>query len=110
MSFWIDGHGGAHLIQRDPLEKSLHICEGIDGHPHLAHLALGQGVVRIVADLGGQIKGHAQPRLAMFQEILVAFVGFFGAGKTGILAHGPEPAPIHGGLHPAGVRKISGKP
>ena len=99
----IDGHGGGHLVQGDALEESLHVPQGVDAHPDLAHFALGQGVVGIIADLGGEVEGHGQPGLAGFQEEMVALVGLLGGGETGILAHGPEAAAVGGGLHRPGV-------
>src|SRR5215467_11148754 len=44
----------------------------------------------------------------MRQEIFVAFVGFLGIAHAGILAHGPQAAAIHGGLHAAGERELAG--
>ena len=44
----------------------------------------------------------------MGQQIFVAFVGFFGVTHAGVLAHGPEAAAIHGGLHAARERKLAG--
>ena len=51
----------------DTLEQGLHIPEGINGHPDLADLSLGQLVVRVIADLSRQIKGHRQPGLSGLQ-------------------------------------------
>ena len=100
----VDGHGGGHLVQGDALEEALHVGQGVDGHPHLAHLALGQGVVRVIADLGGQVEGHRQAGLARLQQEVVALVGLLGGGEAGVLAHGPVAAPVGGGLHRPGVR------
>jgi hypothetical protein len=36
------------------------------------------------------------------QEVFIAFVGLLRGGKARILAHGPDPPPVHGRLNPAG--------
>ncbi len=104
----VDGHGGGYLVQRDALKEALHVPEGVDGHPDLTHLALGQLVVGVVADLGGEVKGHGQARLPGLQEEMVALVGFLGGAEPGILTHGPEAPPVGGGLHRPGVGVLPG--
>ena len=59
-------------------------------------------MVRIVAYLSGQIEGHRQTGLPLLQQVAVAGVGLGGGGVAGVLAHGPEPTPEHGGLNPSG--------
>ena len=105
----VDGHGGADPIQGDTVEEPLHVLQGRDGHPHPAHLPLGQGVVRVVADLGGQIEGHGEPRLPLLQEILVATVRLLGGGVAGVLTHCPETTPVHGGVDASGKGILTGK-
>ena len=104
----VDGHGNRHLVQRDFGEQELHVGQGVDGHADLAHLAFAQGVVRIQADLGGQVEGHAQAGLPLLQQVAVAAVGFLGRAEAGVLAHGPELAAVHGRLHAAGVGVSAG--
>ena len=98
----IDRHAGGDLVQRDLVEQHLHIFQGGDRNTHLAHLAHRHRVIGIVSDLGGQVEGHRKAGLALLEQVAVAVVGFFGAGITGILAHGPETPAVHGGLHAAG--------
>ena len=43
-----------------PSKQHLHVLEAVDGDAHPAHLAHGVGVVRVVADLGGQVEGHGE--------------------------------------------------
>ena len=105
----VDGHGCADLVQGYPFEQDAEVAHGIDGHAHLAHLAQGQGVVRIVPDLGGEIEGHAQARLPLLQEIPETPVRILGGAEPGILAHGPEAAPVHVGLDPPGKGILAGK-
>ena len=80
----------------------------VDGDAHLTDLAHSEGMVGVEADLGGQIEGDGETRGAVCQQIFVALIGFFGVAHAGILAHGPEAAAVHGGLHAAGVREIAG--
>ena len=98
----VDGHGRRDLGQRDTGEQSLHVAQGVDGHPHLAHLALHQGVVGVVAHLGGKIERHREPGLAAAQQVAVPGVRFLRRGEPGILPHGPEAAAMHRGVDTAG--------
>ena len=105
----VDGHGGADLVEGDPFEEELHIGQGIDGHAHFAHFALRQGMIGIISDLGGQIEGDRKPGLPLFQKEFIPPVGLFRRGKPGILAHGPDPPPVHGRLDAARKRVFPGK-
>jgi hypothetical protein len=104
----IDGHGSGNFFQRDLVEKGFHVPQRVDGHPYLSHLSLGQRMIGIVADLGRQVKGHGEAGLAVFQEVTVTPVRILSGPEPRILAHGPEAAPVHGGLDAAGVREFSG--
>ena len=95
------------LLQVDAVEQAHHVFDGIDGDADFADLAHGQRVVGVEADLRRQIEGHAQAGGAVAQQILVAAIGLFGVAHAGVLPHGPETSAIHGGLHAAGVRKLS---
>ena len=103
----VDGHGSGDLIQGDALEEALHVRQGVDGDPHFAHFALGQGVVGVEADLGGQVEGHRKAGLAGLQQEVITLVGLIGGAKAGVLAHRPVAAPIGGGLHRPGVRVLA---
>jgi hypothetical protein len=43
------------------------------------------------------------------QQIVVAAVRFLGVAHTGVLAHGPKTATVHGGLDAAGVGIFAGR-
>ena len=105
----VDGHAGRDLVQRDLVEQRCHILQRGDRNAHLAHLAHRDRVIGVIADLGGQVEGHRKAGLALLQQVAVAPVGFFGGGVAGILAHGPEAAAVHGGLHAAGERVFARK-
>ena len=104
----IDGHRSGNLGQVDAIEQALHVFDRIDGHADFADFADGQRMIGIQADLGGQIEGNRKARGAIRQQIFVALVGFLGVAHAGVLAHGPEPAAIHGGLHAAGEGIFAG--
>ena len=105
----VDGHGGGDLVQRDAVEEDLHVGQRVDGDADLADFALAHGGVRVVAHLGRQVKGHREAGLAGGEQVFVALVGFLGGAETGVLAHGPEAAAVHGRLHAAGVRILAGE-
>ena len=60
----VDGHRGGDLVERQAGQQQAHVGQRVDGHPDLAHLALGPGMVGVVAHLGGQVEGARQPGLA----------------------------------------------
>ena len=98
----IDGHAGRDLVQWYPLEEPLHVLQARDGNPHPADFARCQGIVGVVADLGGQIEGHREAGLPLFQQVVKAAVGLGRAGVPGILPHSPGPAAVHGRVSAAG--------
>jgi hypothetical protein len=44
----------------------------------------------------------------MLEQELEAFVGFFCAAKTAVLAHRPDPLTVHVWVEAAGVRVLAG--
>src|SRR3954454_9182944 len=59
------------------------------GHANLAHLAARQLVVGVVAGLRGQVEGHGQPGLPLFQVLSVQLVRLAGGGMARVGAHHP---------------------
>ena len=106
----VDGHAGADLIQRDTVKKHFHIRQRIDGHTDLAHFSHAHGIIRIVADLCGQVKGNGKTRLALGDQVFVTLVAFFRIAKARILTHGPVAAPVHGRLYAPGKGILAGIP
>ena len=78
----VDGEGGADGVEGYVPEDAFHVLEAIDGDTCPANLALGAGVVRIEANLGRQVEGHAEARLTVLDEELVALVGILCGGKA----------------------------
>ena len=97
----IDGHRCRNFGQVDAVEQPLHVFDGIDRHADLAHFARGERMIGIHANLRRQIERHRKPGRAIRQQIFVAFVRLLGIAHARILAHGPQPAAVHGGLHAA---------
>src|SRR6266704_2090512 len=104
----VDGHGGGDFFERDTVEERLHIFEGVDGDANFTDFAEGERMIRIHADLRGEIEGDGEPGLSLAQKIAIALVGFDGGAEAGVLAHGPEAAAVHGGIDAAGERKFAG--
>src|SRR5690348_8634947 len=67
-------------------------------------------MVRIHADLRRKIESHREAGGAISEQVLVTLVGFLGIPHTGILAHGPKTAAIHGGLNATSKGEIAGVP
>ena len=90
------------------VEERLHVLDRVDGNAHPPDLALGQGIVGVVADLGGQVEGDAQAGLALLEQVAVPAVRLLGIRVSRVLAHGPEPAAVHGGLRASGEGVLAG--
>src|SRR5207253_4210813 len=91
----IDGHRGRDPIERDVLEKGLHVLERVDRDADLADLAVGHRVVGVVADLRRQVERDRKPGLALLEQEAVALVRLRGGAEAGVLPHRPEAAAIH---------------
>ena len=64
-------------------------------------------MVGVAPHLRRQVKGHRQAGLPLLEQIAVALVRLLSSAKAGVLAHGPEPAAVHGGLDAAGKRVLT---
>ncbi len=112
----VDRHRGGDPVLGDAVDQHLHVGERVDGHAHLADLAAGHGVVAVVAHLGGQVEGGAQPGLAGAEQVVEALVGLLGAAEAGVLPHRPQPRAVAVVAHPADVgevarrRRLRGRP
>ena len=104
----VDGHRGGDGVELDALEEALHVVEGGDGDADVADFADGQGIVGVIADLGGEIEGDGEAGGAVREEEVVAAVGLLGVAEAGVLAHRPEAAAVHGGLDAAGEGVLAG--
>ena len=99
----VDRHGRRDLVHREVGHEEAHVGQRVDGHADLAHLALGPGVVGVVAHLGRQVEGARQPGLAGLEQELEALVGLLGRAEAGVLAHRPQLRAVHLGVDAPGV-------
>ena len=65
-------------------------------------------VVGVVAHLRGQVEGDGQARCALGRAGSGSGVRFRGRAESGVLAHRPQPAAVHGRLDAARERKLAG--
>ena len=86
-----------------PLNRASMSRRLLTGTPTLPTSPRARGVVGVVADLGRQVEGDGEARLALLQQVVVPPVGLLGRGVPRVLAHGPQPAAVHVGLDSAGV-------
>ena len=98
----VDRHGGRHVTQRDTVEEAPHVVEAVDRHTHLAHLPGGQWCVGVETHLGRKVECNAEPGLSGFEEVFESTVRLGSRAKPGVLAHGPQPPPVHGRIRAAG--------
>ena len=114
----VHGHRDRHLVERDLVEQDLHVLDRVNRHTGLADVAGHARVVAVVTPVRRQVKGHRHALPASGQRLAVESVGFFGGRETRVLADGPRPHRVHGGLRAAqkrlearqgvGVRQVGG--
>ncbi len=100
----VHGHGHRDLVERDAVEQSAHVVDGIDGDARHADIAGDARMIRIVAAMGGEVEGDGDALLAAGEVAAVEGVGILGGGEARILADGPGPLHIHGGVGAAQER------
>jgi hypothetical protein len=98
----IDGEGGGDVFEVDAVEQFLHVGQRVDGDALAADLALAHRMVGVVTHQGGHVEVGGQSRLALLDQVLEALVGVLARPEAGDLAHGPQPAAVHGGIGAAG--------
>ena len=106
----VDRHRRGDLVEGQTAQQDPHVVDGVDGHADLAHLALGPGVVGVVAHLGRQVEGARKPGPPAGEQQPPPLVGGLRRPETGILPDRPRPAPVHGRVDAAGVREGPGGP
>ncbi len=94
----VDGHGSGHLVLRYAVEEYLHVTQRGNGHTALAELPPGLDGVGVIADQRGIVEGGAEARLTVAQQVPEACVGLLRRSEAGEHAHGPQPAPVTGGM------------
>ena len=104
----VDRHRDGHAVERNLVEERFHVGDGVDGDADFSDFASRARVVRIHPDLRRQIERDGESGRAALEQVTVAFVGFDGGGKPGVLAHRPELSAIHRRLRTARVREGAG--
>jgi hypothetical protein len=104
----VDRHRGGDAVERDLVEADPHVLDRVDRDPGAADLAVAERVVGVAAELGGQVEGHREAGRAVLDQVAVTLVGVLGGGEAGVLAHGPEPVPVHPLVDAAGERRLTG--
>ena len=64
-------------------------------------------MVGVVTHLSRKVKGHAETRLALLQQVAVAAVGLSGGAKSSVLAHSPESSTVARRMDSAGKGVLS---
>ena len=106
----IDRHRGRHLAERDRVEEDLHVRERVDRDARAAHLPRRALVVGIKAELGREVEGDREPRLAALEQIAEAGVRLLGRGEARVLPDRPGTAAVHVRIRPARERELAGPP
>ena len=104
----VDRHGGGDAVQRDAVEKLLHVGGAANRDADFAHFPFGARVVGVVAHLRRQVEGDGDAGLPLLQQIAIAPVGVGGVAEAGVLAHRPQAAAVHAGLDAAGEGELAG--
>ena len=105
----VDRHRRGHLVERDAVEHAAHVVDRVDRHAGAPHLALAERVVRVAAELGGQVEGHREAGGAVLDQVVEALVGLLRAGVARVLAHRPRAAAVHVRVHAARVGVLAGR-
>ncbi len=103
----VDGHGRAHLVERDAVEHLFHVGERRDGDADPADFTQRHRVVAVVPDLRRQIERHRQSRLPLREKIFVPLVRLACRAEARVLAHRPELAAIHRCVDATRERKLA---
>ena len=103
----VDRHRGRDLVERDPVEDAPHVVDRVDGHAGAPDLAHAERVVRVAAELGGEVERHRQPRRPVVDQVVEALVRLLRARVARVLAHRPLAAAVHVRMDPARERVLA---
>src|ERR1051325_768285 len=103
----VDRHRHADLVERQLVEERLHVGGRVDGDADLAPPAARVLVGRGVALQRGGAQRGGEARLALREEELESLVRLLGGAKARELAHRPQAAAVHRGLHAARERELA---
>ena len=105
----VDRHRGRDLAERDSLEQSLHVGDRVDRDAGPPDLALGERVVRVVAELRREVERDGEPGLAAIEEVAEARVRLLGRAVARVLAHRPRTPAVHRSVGAARERELAGE-
>ena len=75
--------------------------------PTRPDFARGQRIIRVVSHLCREVECHAQTADALIEQESVAPIGLGDCAETGVLTHGPQATPVHGGVDAASEGKYA---
>ncbi|HTU03278.1 MAG TPA: methylmalonyl-CoA mutase family protein [Candidatus Sulfotelmatobacter sp.] len=104
----VDGHGGRDGLERNALEEGFHVGQGRNRHTDASDFPGRHGVIGIEPHLGGQVEGYREAGGALGQQVVITAVTILGGAEPGVLAHGPEAAPVHVGVDAPRERESPG--
>ena len=104
----VDRHRGRHPVERQPREQTLHVVDGVDRDARAPDLAVGDGIVGVVAELRREVEGDREAGLPPLQEVVEARVRLLGGAEPGVLAHRPGTAAVHIRVRAARERELAG--
>ena len=105
----VDRHRGRDLVEGDLVEADPHVLDRVDRDPGAADLAEAQRLIRVAAELGGEVEGHREAGRAVLDQIAIAAIGFLRGRVTGVLAHRPQPVAVHAGVDATRERVLAGR-
>ena len=105
----VDRHRRRDLVQRNLVETGAHVIDRVDRDARAPDLAEAARVVRVAAELGGEVERHRETGRAVLEQVAVAGVGLSGGRVAGVLAHRPAPRAVHLGVDTAGERILAGR-
>ena len=104
----VHGHRHRHLVERDAVEERPGVVDRVDRHAGHADVAAHPRVVGVVAAVGRQVEGDAEPLLAGREVAAVEGVGLLGGGEAGVLPDRPRLGRVHRRVRPAQERREPG--
>ena len=104
----VHGHADAHLVERDAVEERARVVDRVDRDARHADVTAHPRVVGVVAAVGRQVEGDAQPLLTGREVAPVERVGLLGGREAGVLPDRPRLGGVHRRVGPAEVRREAG--
>ncbi|CDD48410.1 uncharacterized protein BN800_01406 [Bacteroides sp. CAG:875] len=101
----VHGHGYRHLVQRNTIEKHLHVFQRADRYTRLTHIAHYTRMIRVITTVSRKVEGHRQTFLSGSQVTTIEGVGFFCGRESGILTDGPRTEGVHHGVRATKIRR-----